>query len=464
MQGLLGASLLSYIAVMFAIAVWSRSRVKNEEDYIVAGRRLPFLLSTGTLLATWFGAGTLLTASDKVRTDGLHVTALEPYGAGLCLILAGVFFAKPLWELKICTLPDLYRLRYGERTEKLAVLLTVPAFVGWVAVQLVALGGIIELFFHVPLKTAIVLTGLVGMLYTLIGGMWSVTLTDAVQAAFIAPGILFLGWVVFAHLGDGGVLAGFHRLLETSEPADLVLVPRESATRFLQWLCVLSAAALGNLPGQDLAQRIFSSRSASVARWSCIAAGLLYVSLGTVPILLGLAAKQLLPPEIEHSVLPALAQRFVSGPLAVLFTISVVSVVLSTLTTAILAPATMLARNLFRPWVPERVSTLRLCELCVALVSILGVVTALIGEDAYGILEQVYAIGLVGLLVPFVAAVFCKTHDERAALAAIFSGTAVWAVQFVVETTLPIDLMAAAAGAAVYGAVMLRRRAPVAGS
>jgi len=67
------------------------------------------MLSTMTLLATWFGAGTLLTASDEIYREGLSVTALEPYGAGFCLILAGIFFAKPLWEMKLLTFSDLFR-------------------------------------------------------------------------------------------------------------------------------------------------------------------------------------------------------------------------------------------------------------------------------------------------------------------------------------------------------------------
>ena len=82
----LGVTIGVYLIVIFALAIWARRRVKNEEDYIVAGRRLPLSLATATLLATWFGAGTLLTATDEIRAEGLRVTALEPYGAGLCLI------------------------------------------------------------------------------------------------------------------------------------------------------------------------------------------------------------------------------------------------------------------------------------------------------------------------------------------------------------------------------------------
>ena len=65
MRLILGVTIGVYLIVIFALAIRARRRVKNEEDYIVAGRRLP--LSLATLLATWFGAGTLLTATDEIR-------------------------------------------------------------------------------------------------------------------------------------------------------------------------------------------------------------------------------------------------------------------------------------------------------------------------------------------------------------------------------------------------------------
>ena len=88
MQLTLAVTIGVYLILIFALALMARRRVKTEEDYLVAGRRLPLPLATATLLATWFGAGTLLTATDEIRAEGLRVTALEPYGAGLCLILA----------------------------------------------------------------------------------------------------------------------------------------------------------------------------------------------------------------------------------------------------------------------------------------------------------------------------------------------------------------------------------------
>src|SRR5688500_18695059 len=95
LQPILAGTIIVYMIGMYAIGVFAKGKVENEEDYLVAGRRLPFSLATLTLLATWFGAETLLTTPGEVVEDGLRVTALDPIGVGLCLIIAGIFIAGP---------------------------------------------------------------------------------------------------------------------------------------------------------------------------------------------------------------------------------------------------------------------------------------------------------------------------------------------------------------------------------
>ena len=175
----LGATVIGYVLVMFAIGWWTRSRVHDHEDFMVAGRRLPLHLAWATIVATWFGAGAMLTATDTVRAQGLVGAALDPIGAGLCLFLAGWLIARPLWEMKLLTLPDFYGRRFGVRTERLSAVLMIPTYFGWIAAQFVALAHLIEILFGLDVVFGIPLVAIVGMIYTLLGGMWSVTLTDA---------------------------------------------------------------------------------------------------------------------------------------------------------------------------------------------------------------------------------------------------------------------------------------------
>ncbi len=219
---------------------------------------------------------------------------------------------------------------------------------------------------------------------------------------------------------------------------------------------MLVVASLGNLPGQELAQRIMAARSKHVAQRACVIAGVLYVSLGSIPVLIGVAAPLLLPEEQQTAVLQSLALRLFSPVMTVVFVLSVVSVVMSTITSGLLAPATTLAHNLLRHRVSSQVSSLMLCRISVVLVLAASIGVALIGENAYAILEASYAIGLVGLFVPFVAGIYDVKASDRATIAAMITGMAVWSLEFLFETVVPMSLVALFACGAVFE--VLRRR------
>lgn len=450
MTSALTLSLAAYMIVMLLIAWWAKSKVHTEEDFIVAGRRLPLFLSSATLLATWFGAGTLLTATDEIQREGLVITALEPYGAGLCLLIAGAFFAKPLWEAKVCTLSDLYGQRFGKKAEVISAVVMIPGYIGWVAVQLVALAGIFNLLFGLGFTEGIILLGLFALVYTWLGGMWSVALTDAVQLVFLVIGILGLGYAVYSAFGQGEWTEGLLASLRQTESEQLVLIPTDSLMELTAWIGVLAVASLGNIPGQDLTQRLFSAKSAKTATLACYISGALYIALGTIPALLGVSAHLFLSEDADHSVMIALALQYLHPAFAIVFTLAVVSAVFSTIDSAILAPATTLSRNILRRFVSPSVCSLKLSRLSLILIAALSIVTALIGENAYNMLEASYEISFVSLFVPICAALFFATRSEPAVIASMIVGCLVWLLDFVVESEFPISLLAVGAAFLTY--------------
>lgn len=444
-------ALLVYLAGMLVLGLVARDRTADVEGYVVAGRRLGLGLATPTLLATWFGAGTLLAATDAVREEGLRAAALDPFGAGLCLVLAGLWIARPLWRMRLLTLPDFYARSYGRRAEVAAGAVMVPGYLGWIAAQLVALSAVVELYLGLPHAVALPLVAVAGVAYTLLGGMWAVTLTDLVQMVLVVAGVLLLGAVTLAELGDGGVVVGWTRLV-TDTPADkLAVLP--AAGEVLPWVGLLAAGALGNLPGQDLTQRIFAARSEGVAQAACLLAGGLYLTLGCVPLAIGLAADLLLPGEVTEAILPALAHHLLHPGLAVVLVVTVISAVLSTLDSAILAPASVIAHNLWRAPGAEHVGRYRWAVAGVATASF-GLASA--GQSAWDLLQTAYEASLVGLLVPLLGGLWWPGRSERTALLAIASGTALWAAHLVagydtlVGTALPIGLAGLACSALAF--------------
>lgn len=429
LQPVLAVTIVVYMAGMYGLGVWAKGKVEDEEDYLVAGRRLPFSLATLTLLATWFGAETLLTTPGEVQKGGLSEIALDPLGVGLCLILAGFLIAGPLWRMNLLTLGDFFQRKYGRWAELLASAILVPSYFGWIAAQFLALAAVMELFFGWDQNFALVVIAVVGTGYTLLGGMWSVTVTDAAQMALIFVGLFILTGTVFVELGGGSFATGIAELAR-HDADKLKLVPDESRAELLQWLNLVAIGALGNLPGQDLTQRMFASKSPRVAQTSCIAAGFLYWGAGTLPVMLALAAGLLIPNTDTKATLPALAGAFLNPFLASVFVVVILSAVLSTITSAVLSPAGILAQNMLAKPLQGRIAPLQLNRYCVAFVAAASLVTALLGESAAELLGAAYEMTLVGLLAPLLLGLWTKPVSSLPALAAMLTGIGLWGIHF----------------------------------
>ena len=141
---LLGFVML-YWAVSVAIGLYASRRVHNARDFAVAGRHLPLYMVTATVFATWFGSETVLGIPATFLQEGLKGVVADPFGASLCLIMVGLFFALPLYRMNLLTIGDFYRKRFGRTVEVATTLCIVLSYLGWVAAQLTALGLVFKL-------------------------------------------------------------------------------------------------------------------------------------------------------------------------------------------------------------------------------------------------------------------------------------------------------------------------------
>jgi len=437
LKWLLAISIVVYLVVMYVIGFIAQRRVHSAEDFLVAGRSLPLSLAWLTLLATWFGAGTMLTAADEVREGGLQRAALDPFGAGACLLLAGLFVAGPMWRMQLLTVPDFFRRKFGDSAELLSSVILVPSYFGWIAAQFTALAEVLHLFFGIPVGIGLLLVAVIGTGYTLMGGMWSVTLTDAVQMSLVLLGLVVLAAVVLLELGEGNLWTGMIQLHRETDPQLLTIVPVDTATNLVGWIGVFAIGALGNLPGQDLMQRVFAAKSERTAKHACLVAGTMYLAFGMLPLLIALAGNVLFPDDMQAKILPAMAHSFLHPAVAVVFVVALLSAILSTIDSAILSPASVLAQNVFPRlgWS----DTLRNNRLAVLLVAICSLFLAYAGESAYALLEEAYLLTMVGLFVPLIAGLYSTPRNGHAANTAMLVGVGLWALHFALgwETFFP---------------------------
>lgn len=442
MYYIFAGALAVYVLAMYAIGFAAQRRVKNVEDFVLAGRRLPVSLAAITIIATWFGAESLMTTADEVGNEGLRKAMLDPIGISACLMLAGFFIAGPMWRMKILTVPDFFFRRYGKAAEILSSLIIVPSYFGWVAAQFVALAQLLDVFFGVPREWGIVAVATIGTGYTLLGGMWTITWTDAVQMTFILLGLLLLGHAVLVELGDGTMASGVARM-QRDIPAERwrIADPPTFWRDTLTALSALAIGALGNLPMQDLMQRIFSAKSDRVAKHACLIASVGYLLMGVLPVGAGMAAHLLLPNHRGEmdGVVMLVASQLLNPVFLLIFFLAIVSAVLSTIVSAVMAPAAVMAHNLAEPiWRRSRVGAptqkglLILQRGAIVAVTAASAWLAYSGEGAYELVQGSYSMALVSLFVPFLVGIHFRGIPPLAAILAMVAGISVWTVHMIV--------------------------------
>jgi Na+/proline symporter len=412
---LLGGSLGVYLVVLTALSVMAARRVNTQEDYLVAGRSLPLFLCWGSLIATWFGAESMTASSDAAHSDGLLGVILDPFACSVTLIYSGIMFAGPLWRMKLLTTGDYFRRTYGPTVEIVAACLQVPVFFGWIAVQYAALAGMLQVYFDLPLTAGLLVSCGVTLAFTMIGGMWSVTLTDTLQIAIAIAGLLILAWTIFSQFGGGSVFAGLDQMWTQTDPEFLTILPPAAAPALLAYTAAWTSGVFGNVSGQDVHQRIFSAKDARTATWACILAGIAYFCMGLIPVSLGLVSR-LVAPDAEVDVLQILAAKYFTPAMTVIFVLSFTSVVISTATSAVLAPATILSHNLLGRWAVFRGHGLFVDRLCVLIMSLLALALAFSGESKMELLELAVSLQLVSFCVPMHAGLYGRPRSAWSAL------------------------------------------------
>ncbi|MEZ5931175.1 MAG: sodium:solute symporter family protein [Alphaproteobacteria bacterium] len=439
----------AYMVILLGIGWWASKRVVSESDYLVAGRRLGLVLSTGALIATWYGAGTTMGAAGAAFTFGNQGVLFDPYGAALCLIVVGLVFARLVRRGRYLTMVDLFGLRYGKHMGLAAGFAIVIAEMGWVGALLVGFGTIIEFFTGLPLGWGIGLGTVVLVIYTYLGGMWALTLTDALQMAIIILSMVVMLLIAVPLAG------GWDAVFDTSAANNMLnlnqwdFFPTSAANAdpeygnagflyytghmgWFYWAAALMAIGFGSITAQDLAQRMLSARDERTSVWSCIIAGVLYLVLGLVPVILGMIAFKLYPDlgfeDVKNKVLLIMAAEHLPLIGVVLFVCGLVAALMSSAAAAILAAASIIGYNgmtTFNPEVSDK-TTLFVTRLCVPIITAAALVLALRFETIYNLMVVAWTVLLVGLFAPYVAAFFWKKANGMGALAAFIAGFAVW--------------------------------------
>ena len=417
------AALLGYVVVQLGIGFWVSRSVRDEQDYLLGGRSFGPLLSTASVFATWFGAETCVGAAGEVYAHGPGAVSSDPYGYGFCLVLMGLFIARPIWRRKIVTLADLYRERYSPLTERIVALLIIPASLLWAAAQIRAFGGVVSSAAGFEHELGMLVGTAVVLIYTSAGGLRADAITDVVQGGVLIVTLATLGIVALGDadaVGHGASVAASAAEAAAAHPAPSLLATLDA------W----AVPVLGSLFAQELISRASAARSATLARNSTLGAAAIYMLVGSIPVGLGLVARDIVPGiETGDQVLPTLARHYMGEVGFVIFGGALVSAILSTVDSALLACGSLLSHNLLparlREGAPE--VALRVARLSVITLTVIAYGLAHTSDSVHELVEEASAFGSAGVCVTAAFALTTKRFGgARAALSALTAGTAVW--------------------------------------
>ncbi len=384
------------------------------------------VLSTSALFATWFGSETVFGASSRFLEGGLFAVIEDPFGAALCLLLFGTFFAGKLYNMNLLTLGDYFKVRFGKRTEVVASVFMVPAYFGYTAAQLVALGLISNVVMGIPVWQGIVVSALVVTLYTYAGGMWAISITDFIQSIIIVVGLLILAIVLVNKAG------GVSNVFTQVPVSTFQFLPERNWNAIVSWLAAWSVLGLGSIPSQDVFQRTMSSGSASIAIRSCYYAALLYLTVAMLPLFISLCVKYLYPLEINGDTqltLLNMVMQHTALPVQIIFFGSLLSAIMSTTSSSMLAPAALFSENIIKPLWNQRLTDKQLLyttRSSLLLFSCIATVMASLNSDIYELVGMSSILSLVSLFIPLTFGLYWKRSTSGGALISIVMGMGVW--------------------------------------
>ena len=357
----------------------------------------------------------------------------DPFGASLCLVLVGLFFARPLYRMNLLTIGDFYRRRFDRRIELVASICIALSYLGWVSAQITALGLVFNVLSdsYISPEAGMIIGASVVLVYTLFGGMWSVAVTTFIQMIVIVAGLIYIAWLVSGMAGGAAAVIG-----HAAAAGKLEFLPRFSPAELIGFVAALVTMGLGSIPQQDVFQRLNASRSEKVAIYGTILGGVAYFLFAAVPLFLVYAATLIDPKMVAdlidsdpQRILPTLIVDHLPLTAQIVFYGALLSVIMSTASGTLLAPSVTIAENVLKDQF-RSLSDRQFLWLTRAVVVAFGVLVTLYAlfTDAtiHKMVENAYKVTLVAAFVPLAAGIYWSRATRQGAAASSLAGLATW--------------------------------------
>jgi solute:Na+ symporter, SSS family len=427
-----------YLLGTLGLGVWAGTRINNTTDFAVAGRSLPLIMVVTTTFATWFGAETVMGIPAKFVQGGLNAIVEDPFGAGTCLILVGMFFAARLYKLNLLTIGDFYRQRFGKGIEVFCSVAIIVSYLGWVAAQITALGLVFSVLTNGAMsETAGMIVGTLAVLiYVVIGGFLAVAWTDFIQMIVLVVGLSVIAFFSADLAGGAG------KVVDMVASKDLGnFLPPAQFTDIAFFVGSAVTMMLGSIPQQDVFQRVMSAKNAPTARTGAIIGGASYILFAAVPmfivscaiIVLGDHGLEMAKNDYQR-LLPTFVLSKMPLVMQILFFGALLSAIKSTSSATLLAPSTSFVENILKNLRPGMGDKQQLFAMRATIVvfagSVLLYAVAMKGTSIYELVSSAYQVTLVGAFVPLLMGLYWKRATTQGAILSLAFGIGTWLVFF----------------------------------
>lgn len=404
---------LAYVGVMLLLGWFGLGRTRNSEEYLLAGRTLGPAMYMGTLATIVLGGASTVGTVRLGYVYGISgVWLCVSFGAGLIAI--SLFLARPLMGARITTITQVLERRYNPAARQASALIMIAYTVMVGVVSMLAAATVLQVLLELPFWAALMLGAGCVIVYSVVGGMWSITLTDIAQFGIKTIGLMLLLLPICLHRAGG-----WEGLVATL-PASAFRIGEIGHGTIVTYLLTYT---LGFLIGQDIWQRVFTARSVGVARYAGTAAGLYCLLYGAVMAVIGMCARVLLPDlEDPNTAFTAIVNLTLPDGVRGLVIAASIASMMSTASATMLAASTTITEDLLPRWRSGKASGLGMQRACTAIVGALMLALSLLENDLIDALLIAYNLLVGGMLVPLVGAIYWPRATTAGAIASMSLG------------------------------------------
>ncbi|MFP4082161.1 MAG: sodium:solute symporter [Candidatus Aminicenantes bacterium] len=436
--------ILAYLLVLTALNFYRSKRVKSQDDFMVAGRRLKTSVMVFTLICTWIGSGTFIAGAEFAAQAGFSALWMAA-GAWVGIILI-FFLAAKIRTFGQYTIGDILEERYGPAARLFGAVALIISFTVIVSYQFVAGGFILNVATDgaIPESVGTTVAALFVILFTALGGMVAVAYTDLPNGIIIVLACLLS--VPFVYLAAGG----FPQATQTLDAGYFSVVNEQFGAHPALKVGGYFLATMLLLMGiQSMYQKFYSARTAKNARNAVILWTVGTVFVETVVVVIAVFAYSKLHNQIDLSIpkeggkmVLMAARHLVPAPVGVLLLGAACAVVISTGMNYLLSPSTNVMRDIYQRFLKKDASQTAMVAIQKVFVVVLGVLAFLLAMRLTSVLQTAYfAYTIYGVAITpaLIAALAWKRATKAGGLASIISGTAVCIFLKIMAEVLPPD-------------------------